>query len=101
MGICLMDGYSHGPPPRGSRARRPSFFGLRLALRRVGATSIVSVGLLLELGWSFIGSMGLGLRPGGPSGPLQAASWVCGVILIATATAVAASLARPEKANKD
>ena len=96
-----MDGYSHGPPRRGSRAGRPSFVGLRHALRQVGSASIVSFGLLLELGWSFVGSMGLGLRPGGPGGPLQAAAWIAGVILIAAAIAVAAFLALPEKSGMD
>ena len=81
--------------PRRGAADRPGLRQLRRVLGRIGATRLVLLGALLELGWSLFGALALDLRPGRAASPAQAAAWVAGAVAIALVTAGAASRAGP------
>lgn len=97
-----MDGYLPCPERRDGRAGFGRRTGLRRTLRRAGAEPIVLLGFLLELGWAFVGSLGLGLGvSSSPAGPLRACLWLGGAFTIAAAAAGAAFLASPGETRDD
>src|SRR4051812_22181001 len=96
MSFLLRDGLFHrGPGDDHRRSKRYSEY--RQALQRIGVEPIILLGFLIELGWAFVGSLGLGLRLSGGAGPLQAAVWVGGTVAITVVTAGAAYIAAPER----
>ena len=89
MRMPFLPGAALGPWPGRGLARPARLAGLRKGLGRIGAGGLVLLGFLAELGWSLIGALPLGLRPGGGATPWQAAAWVAGVAAIALVAAAA------------
>jgi hypothetical protein len=59
------------------------------------------LGFLAELGWAFVGSLGLRLGVSASVGLPQVYLWLGGAVMIAALTAVAAILARPPTPKED
>src|SRR5690349_6610390 len=102
MILLLKDGLlSH--PVSGDR-HRTSYRRARTrwALQRVSSAPILLLGFLLELGWAFVGSLGLGIGvSSSTAGAREACLWLLGALVIAAATAGAVFLATPEKDKED
>ena len=75
---------------------------LRKRLRRVRATAFVALGLVAELGWAFVGSLGLGLgmRPAVASEDV-ARLWLVAAVALAAVVGLAGWLAAPERERLD
>ena len=71
---------------------------LRKRFRRVGATAFVALGFVAELGWAFVGSLGLGLgtRPA-VAGEDAARLWLVAAVALAAVIGPAGWLAAPER----
>jgi hypothetical protein len=76
--------------PRGAAGK-----AVRRALRRVGATPLLLLGFVAELGWALFGSLvlGLGARPALADGAAAALIWLAGAVALAVAIGVAAWIA--------
>lgn len=97
-----MDGSLPSVVRQGGRRQAGCSARLRQALHRIGPQPILLLGFLVELGWAFVGSVGLGLGVAASgAGSLQAYAWLGGAVVIAGATAGAAFLALPEEKEED
>jgi hypothetical protein len=100
MIFLLRDGLFH-PRPGDDRHQSSRRVRYRRALQHIGMPPILGLGFLLELGWAFVGSLGLGLGVAASgAGPLQAFAWLGGTLAVAGATAGAALLARPDEERR-
>ena len=66
---------------------------LRAALARLGARAVLACGMMAVLGWTFVGSLGMGLTTPQHSQPRMVQAWLAGLVAIGGLCSLVAWLA--------
>jgi hypothetical protein len=98
MGVARMPAVVRVIAPRDATRPLARGGGARQTIRLIGPGSLIWLGLMAELGWGFVGSLGLGLGVStSAAGPGGARLWLIGACIIGVVVAGLVQLTRVEE----